>query len=75
MRRAACHTSARSDHARATRLHARVTRGHAGRDFSSKLAWLDPHRICSKMMVACDFKNEKLHALYDCGYRHINIIP
>ena len=28
-----------------TRLRARAARGQAGRDFSSKLAWLDSHRI------------------------------
>ena len=31
--------------ARAARIRARAARGRAGRDFSSKLAWLDSHRI------------------------------
>ena len=45
MRRPAYHTYARPDRARAARSRPRAARGRAGRDFSSKLAWLESHRI------------------------------
>ena len=75
MRRAAYHTCARPDRARAARSRPRAARGRAGRDFSSKLklAWLDSHRIMAVRAATREKKAQPCNGAYDTPVRRARV--